>query len=84
MTPDEGKRWILDALADLPSGPDGEEVLAGLLAQEWSDGWDKGWDAAQLAPKRNHRSVMETLRREMLAARLKVTLDRQLGRERKQ
>jgi hypothetical protein len=38
VTNDEAMQWILDALADLPSGPPGEEVLAALLAAAWDEG----------------------------------------------
>jgi hypothetical protein len=38
MIPDEARRWILDALADLPSGPPGEEILAVLLSEAWARG----------------------------------------------
>jgi hypothetical protein len=40
MTPDEAKQTVLDALADLPSGPPGEEILAVLLAEAWDEGYD--------------------------------------------
>ena len=37
-TPDEARQIVLDALADLPSGPRGEEVLSVLLAKAWDEG----------------------------------------------
>ena len=48
MTPDEAKDWILDALADLPSGPPGEEILAILMAAAWEEGRQAEEDAAPL------------------------------------
>lgn len=42
MIPDEAKRIVLDALADRPSGPPGEEVLAVLLAEAWARGEASG------------------------------------------
>jgi hypothetical protein len=40
MTPADAERLILDALADLPSGPPGEEVLAVLMAAAWQEGYE--------------------------------------------
>lgn len=64
MNPTEAKQWILDALADLPSGPPGEEVLAVLLARAWEEGGraavghhDTGYpirNPYQKAPHGNH------------------------------
>lgn len=44
---DKAKQTILDALADLPSGPPPEEVLNVLLAQAWGEGFDEGLSAGR-------------------------------------
>lgn len=42
MTPEEAIERTLAALADLPSGPPAEEVLAVIQAAAWDEGFDEG------------------------------------------
>ena len=44
MIPDEAQQLVLDALADRPSGPPGEELLAVLMARAWDEGFSEGYD----------------------------------------